>query len=299
MEGFKQHPKASTAPITSQTKSALPFDELSFHNACSSSGNSTASSSPVNSFPNSPVSRVNLSSLADSRLASNRPRSLIVANNSKPNQQSSSSKINRHSICNDIDSQVGVDNDSSHVFVTPPPQSLFNSTHHFQSINPAPVHLNSTKSITKTLTSNTSGLTGANQKSPLISTLSSSSNDSKKPNQIINNSNFSSSLSSFTSITKNQIKQLSIQSPSNNLNNANNSTHLSPSPLAISDGLTISYGNSNNVQTFKPTSPAVQSSCFFSDRHFVSQMSKSNSDEAAVSDEKNKTPTPSPSPSQN
>ena len=56
--------------------------------------------------------------------------------------------------------------------------------------------------------------------------------------------------SSLNSQMSQQQQQLSILSSNASQNNL---IHLSPSPLAISDGMAISYGNPNITQTFTPT----------------------------------------------
>jgi hypothetical protein len=57
---------------------------------------------------------------------------------------------------------------------------------------------------------------------------------------------FNSKISSFKTINKPNQKGIIINEP-----------QLSPSPLAISDGLAISYGNSNYPQKFEPNSSLV------------------------------------------
>ncbi len=122
-------------------------------------------------------------------------------------------------------------------------QNLYNSTHHFQSIHPAPVNINHFNVAheqhdmhQQCQESNLTKLSPSNMNSRLY-----------MPN---NKNYFNSSLSSFTSINKNKNATNQQQVQQSN----QQSIHLSPSPLAISDGMPIFYGNSNVTQTFTPTS---------------------------------------------
>lgn len=217
-----QHSKVkqtwSSSPSPFEDSPSSPSSFLYASNFYSSSANSTASNSPVNSQPNSPANRFN----ANNRLNSNRPRSLIVVKNSTPPpiapaQSGTSTTFSIYSMS-----------------APQPAKSLVNSTQHFQSIHPAAPQVQHLH---------------VQQQQPSISVNQQpyyeqqlTQNKLFLPN---GNNIFNSTSSSFTSIAKNQFKQQSNQQQQQ-------MQQLSPSPLAISDGMPISYGNSHVTQTFTP-----------------------------------------------
>ena len=84
-------------------------------------------------------------------------------------------------------------NDSDPQFLQVGPSSLYNSTHHFQSINPAPIHSQ------QRFSNNQTHASLVYQSQP-ASTVQNSNKLNIGPN---NNNYFNSTLSSFTSINKN------------------------------------------------------------------------------------------------
>jgi len=152
--------------------------------------------------------------------------------------------------------------------IDPAHNLLLNSTHHFQSINVPPP---SASSIATGERDNQSHLTSTH-----LTKQNNASHSLPISPSSLSAASFTtnSKLSSFKSITNKKtstntektLEQTSSSSSSSLSTSPQAQTttqHLSPSPLAICDGLTISYGNSNLTQTFKPSTITCSSSKSF------------------------------------
>jgi hypothetical protein len=126
------------------------------------------------------------------------------------------------------------DNGSTSVLIDHSNYSQISPNHHFQSINPAAPSFSVAQTANKLIKSSPSSPT----------TQSDMSNNFSFPTH--HPGSFNSKISSFKTINKPNQKGIIISEP-----------QLSPSPLAISDGLAISYGNSNYPQKFEPNSSLV------------------------------------------
>jgi len=189
----------------------------------SSSTNSTTSNSPINSMPNSPASSKLLSNLciqntnAMERSEDNKNFDLLFQNLNNSNKMRSK---------ND-NSSTSVSSDNSN-------NSQISPNHHFQSINPAASSIPIAQTVNKLIKSTPSSPT----------TQSDMSSNFAFPSH--QQGSFNSKISSFKTINKPNQKGIIVNEP-----------QLSPSPLAISDGLAISYGNSNYPQKFEPNPSLV------------------------------------------
>jgi hypothetical protein len=150
--------------------------------------------------------------------------------------------------------------------IEPSHNFFLNPTHHFQSINVPPP---SASSIASGERDNQSHLTSTH-----LTKQNNASHSLPISPSSLSAASFTtnSKLSSFKSITNkknntNTEKTLEQTSSSSSLSTSpqaqTTSQHLSPSPLAICDGLTITYGNSNLTQTFKPSTITCSSSKSF------------------------------------
>jgi serine/threonine protein kinase len=189
----------------------------------SSSTNSTTSNSPINSMPNSPAS---------SKLLSN-----LSIQNACTNERCEDKKnidLMFHNLNNSSKFNNKNDNGSTSVLIDHSNYSQISPNHHFQSINPAAPSFSVAQTANKLIKSSPSSPT----------TQSDMSNNFSFPTH--HPGSFNSKISSFKTINKPNQKGIIISEP-----------QLSPSPLAISDGLAISYGNSNYPQKFEPNSSLV------------------------------------------
>ena len=216
---------------------------------------SSSSSSPASSVPNSPA-------IGGGFLS--RPRSLIVTNNYLTTNSSPEPPILSALL-------GGFNNSSSSSSLSSSPLNLSCSTNYNQNIiqpvfrhQPIPPQTHLNPSITPQTILFAQSSTFQRSLSSGAATVVNNSNNhffgcGGQFYQSPNSSNCSSCASSSSSLNSNyhhhqQLSIANIQNSNNsNNNNNNNNLHLSPSPLAISDGLAISYGNPNTTQTFTPT----------------------------------------------
>ncbi len=154
-----------------------------------------------------------------------------------------------------------------------PTHNLFlNPTHHFQSIN---VPSSPSQYYHSTTPSERCDQNLTPSKSPHLKQNTSPKSLSIPPSSLSAASfTTNSKLSSFKSISNKKINNtntehnteqtsVSLSTSPQAQTNIQTSQHLSPSPLAICDGLTITYGNPNTTQTFKPSTVACSSSKSF------------------------------------
>ena len=230
----------------------------------SSSSNSTASSSPINSVPNSPAStKVAVEPFESSKsekmlkkTISDPLAAVSLAESSDSDEAHSQSKSMLTNV-NTCRGTGALDDELAAFIDDQSAQSLLNSTHHFQSIN-IPALAEPKAAVTAESESDKQQadvLQPATNKHdlrlPLTSTAQTASSflpppPPPPPAAFTTNSK----LSSFKTINNKNSQKLN---ESTQIQSAQQQQHLCPSPLALSDGLAITYGNSNLTQTFKPS----------------------------------------------
>jgi hypothetical protein len=224
---YKQQNDQQSTINRQTTTSRSPFDSSTY---------ASSSSSPASSVPNSPAIGSN-----------SRPRSLIVMNNN----------FLTNSSPEPILAFIGFNNNNN-TALSSSSSSLSSSPLNLSSnYNPniiQPISFLQQRNSPLTSYSPSNGSIMFNQQNSTFQR-SLSSGATTQMLQSPSSSCCSSCASSCSSLNSQMSQQQQQQQLSILSSNAaqNNLIHLSPSPLAISDGMAISYGNPNTTQTFTPT----------------------------------------------